>query len=480
MAAGMYTVDQDACEVVAMSSSPVPGMLTREELQEAIHGGEIETVLAVFPDLYGRLMGKRITGHFFMDHVADGGYHACNYLLACDMEMDPVPGYRYTSWQTGYGDFHCVPDFSTLRRAAWLPKTALVLCDIRSESGEEPVEVAPRRVLQRQLARAQEAGFRVMAGSEIELYVFDESYESARAKHYHDLQTMGSYIEDYHIFQGTKEDTLVGAIRAAMEGSGVPVEFSKGEWGPGQQEINLEYSDVLVQSDRNVVYKHAAKEIAYAQDKAVTFMAKWDEALAGSSMHVHVSLWDPDGRRNCFAGEQQIGPIMATDTFRWFLGGWMRHAREISACLAPYVSSYKRYQKGSFAPTGIAWSYDNRTAGFRIIGHGPSLRIECRIPGADANPYIVYAAAIAAGLDGVHNKIEPPPIFHGDIYQSAELPSVPATLHEAIDEFERSELMREAFGQEVTDHYLHFLRTEQRKFDEVVTCWERARFFERA
>src|SRR5947209_1251598 len=280
---------------MAMSQGPVPGMLTLEALREDIERGEIETVLAVFPDMYGRLMGKRITSHFFLDHVVEGGYQACDYLLAADIEMDPVPGYAYASWEKGYGDFHCVPDLSTLRRASWLPNTALVLCDVESESGERAVEVAPRRMLQRQLQRAREAGFTVMAGSEIEFYVFDDSYAAAKTKNYHDLQPMGYYIEDYHIFQGTKEDPLVGAIVRALDGSGVPVEFSKGEWGPGQQEINLEYSEALTQADRNVVYKHAAKEVAYAQDRAVTFMSKWDETLAGSSMHVHISLWDKDG-----------------------------------------------------------------------------------------------------------------------------------------------------------------------------------------
>jgi glutamine synthetase len=462
-----------------MSDGSIPGMLTREQLSDQIEGSEIDTVLAVFPDMYGRLIGKRITGHFFRDRIAEGGMHVCDYLLTVDMEMDPVPGYAFASWEEGYGDVHLVPDFSTLRRAAWLPKTALVLCDLYTDPEHKPVEEAPRQILKRQLARTREAGFSVMGGSEVELYVFNETYESAGEKNYHDLQTMGSYIEDYHIFQGTKEEVLIGAIRNALDASGVPVEFSKGEWGPGQQEINLEYSDALVQADRHMVYKHAAREIAYAQGKAVTFMAKWDERFAGSSMHAHLSLWDPEGRRPCFPGDRQLGPVMASDTFRWFLGGWMRHARELTVCYAPSVNSYKRYQEGSFAPTGIAWSYDNRTAGFRIVGHGPSLRIECRIPGADANPYLVYAAALAAGLDGIENRIEPPPIFQGNIYEAAELPRVPKTLHEAINEFERSELAPRVFGKGVFDHYLHFLRTEQRKFDEVVTCWERARFFER-
>lgn len=454
------------------------GMLSLDELAELVERGEIETVLAGFPDMYGRLMGKRINGGFFLEQTADGGMHACDYLLACDMEMAVIPGYRYTSWETGYGDFHCVPDLATLRRAAWLPKTALVICDL-FDHHKNPVEVSPRRMLQRQLKRAKEAGFTVMGGTEIELYVFDDSFAEARSKSYHDLRPMGPYNEDYHILQGTKEEELIGAIRRHLDQSGVPIEFSKGEAGLGQQEINLRYSEALAQADRNVIYKHAAKEIAWAQGKSVTFMAKWDEKHTGSSAHVHLSLWDEDGR-SVFPGDQKIGPVEGSNVFRWFLGGWMKHARALAACYAPYVASYKRYQARSWAPTAIAWSYDNRTAGFRVVGRGPSLRIECRIPGADANPYILYAAALAAGLDGIRNKIEPPDVFQGDIYSAAELPKVPGTLREAIAELERSDMAKEAFGEDVFEHYLHFLRTEQRKFDEVVTCWERSRYFERA
>jgi glutamine synthetase len=453
-------------------------MLTRADLTSQINRGEIETVLFVFPDWYGRLLGKRVTGAFFLDHMADEGMHACDYLLACDMEMAPIPGYKFTSWESGYGDFHCVPDFSTSRRASWLPKTAIVLGDLLRD--HKPVEVSPRRILQKQLERAMKAGFSVMGASELEFYIFHETYESAASKNYHSLTTAGSYIEDYHILQGTKEEQIVGAIRRELTASGVPVENSKGEWGPGQQEINLEYCDALTQADRNVIYKHAAKEIAHAQGKAVTFMAKWDERFAGSSMHIHLSLWDLDVDSNVFPGDQKFGPVEVSDTFRWFLGGWMKHAREFTACYAPNVSSYKRYQAGSFAPTGIACSYDNRTAGFRVVGQNQSLRIECRIPGADANPYIVYAAILASGLDGIRNEIEPPAIFQGDIYQAKDLPRVPSSLRDAISEFERSEVARQALGDEVVDHYLHFLRTEQARFDEVVTCWERARYFERA
>ena len=462
-----------------MKRDSITGMLTRITLGEAVERDEIDTVLTVFPDMYGRLMGKRVSSRFFINHVADAGMHACDYLLACDMEMDVVPGYKYTSWETGYGDFHCVPDLTTLRWAAWLPKTALVLCDLFDQAGE-PVEVSPRRMLQRQVARAREAGFTVMAGSEVEFYLFDHNFEEAKDRGYHGLQPASAYNEDYHILQGTKEEDVIGDIRRSLDRSGVPIESSKGEAGLGQQEINLQYSDIMTQADRHIIYKHAAKEIAYAHNKAVTFMAKWDEKHTGSSAHLHVSLWDAPGERNLFPSNQPAGSIAASEDFRWFLGGWMNRAREFAAYYAPYVTSYKRYKSRTWAPTRIAWGYDNRTAGFRVVGHGPSLRIECRIPGADTNPYIAYAATIAAGLDGVKNKIEPPKMFRGDIYAARDLPCVPTTLREAIDELEQSELARAAFGTEMVDHYLHFLKTEQQKFDAVVTCWERARFFERA
>lgn len=462
-----------------MDDKPARGMLTLPELGDLVERGEIETVLAAFPDMYGRLMGKRFTGHHFLEEVAQAGMHACDYLLTCDMEMEAIQGYGFSGWQTGYGDFLCRPDLDTLRHAAWLPRTALVLCDLFDHDGR-PVEVSPRRMLQRQLAQARDAGFTVMSGTEIELYVFDDSYGAAREKRYHDLQPMGFYNEDYHIFQGTKEEGLIGAIRRHLGASGVPVECSKGEAGLGQQEINLRFSEALVQADRNLLYKHAAKEIAWAQGKSVTFMAKWDERQTGSSAHLHVSLRDAAGERSLFQGDRPMGPVKASDTCRWFLGGWMKHARAFCACCAPYPASYKRFQARSWAPVAIAWSYDNRTAGFRVVGSGPSLRVECRIPGADANPYIAYAAAIAAGLDGIRNRVEPPAALSGDGYDLSGLPRIPSTLREAIDEFERSDLAREAFGESVASHYLHFLRTEQRKFDEVVTCWERARYFERA
>ncbi len=455
------------------------GRLDTNTLDRLVADGAVDTVIAAFPDMYGRLVGKRFTARHFVDAVLEHGMHACDYLLACDMEMDPVPGYAYTSWARGYGDFHPVPDVATLRLLSWQERTALVLCDVRQRDSEELLPYAPRSVLRRQVERAADAGYTAKGASELELYLFRDSYEQVAAKHFIDPEPLGPRIEDYHILQGTKEEFLVGAIRRHLERSGVPVESSKGEWGPGQQEIGLCYTDLVEMADRHTLYKHAAKEIAWQMGHAVTFMAKWDERYAGSSCHIHLSLYD-DGGKPLFPGNESIGRVRSSDVFRWFLSGWMVHLREMFAFFAPYPTSYKRYTAASFAPTAVAWSFDNRTTGFRIVGDGASLRIECRAPGADANPYLAFAASLAAGLHGIEKQMEPPPEFDGDAYRASKLPQVPSSLNEAIGLLERSAWAREAFGADVIDHYLHFFRTEQRKFDAVVTDWERRRYFEQA
>ncbi|MBI4428551.1 MAG: glutamine synthetase [Ignavibacteriales bacterium] len=454
-------------------------MLHVRTLQHLVKNEKIETILVVFPDMYGRLMGKRVTAHFFADHILRNGMHACDYLLASDMEMTPVPGYEFASWQRGYGDFRLKPDPQSLRLASWLDKTAIVLCDVFEEEKDNLVSVAPRTILKLQMERARKKGYVPMGATEVEFFLFNDSYENAARKQYVSLDPAGSYIEDYHILQGTKEEDVVGAIRSHLERSGVPVENSKGEWGPGQQEINLRFSNFLEMSDRHVLYKQVAKEIAWSKGRSVTFMAKWNSSHAGSSMHIHASLWN-NAKQPLFAGKEKLGPLHISPLFRWFLGGWMAHLQEMFPFFAPYPSSYKRYVAGSFAPTAIAWSYDNRTAGFRIIGKGPSLRIECRTPGADANPYLAFAATLAAGLDGIEKKTEPPPMFQGDVYKARELPQVPKTLHQAIRAMEQSRWARKTFGDAVINHYLHFFKTEQAKFDEAVTTWELARYFERA
>lgn len=454
-------------------------MLDEKTLRTMIRDGALETILVVFPDMYGRLMGKRVTGHFFLDRILHDGMHACDYLLASDMEMTPVPGYRFTSWEAGYGDVRLKPEMRTMRIASWLEKSAIIICDVYEEEQERLIRIAPRTILRDQVSRSIQKGFVPLGATEVEFFLFRDSYEEAARKQYVNLEPMGNYIEDYHILQGTKEEDVVGAIRYHLDRSGVPVESSKGEWGPGQQELNIRYADFLEMADRHVIYKHAAKEIAWQKGRALTFMAKWNSARSGSSMHIHASLWDQN-RHPLFPGKQELGPLHVSQIFRWFLGGWMAHIHELFPFFAPYPTSYKRYVVGSFAPTAIAWSYDNRTAGFRIVGHGDSLRIECRTPGADANPYLAFAACLAAGLDGIENKIEPPPMFNGDIYKARELPQVPRTLNDALRAFEQSTWARKVFGDDVVDHYLHFFRTEQLKFDEAVTNWELNRYFERA
>jgi glutamine synthetase len=456
-------------------------MLDLPALERAVEAGEIETVVTALPDLYGRLVGKRIVGRFFLEETLSAGMHVCDYLLACDMEMDPTPGYAYTSWETGYGDLQAMPDLGTLRRAAWLPRTALVLCDAVEEGSDRPVRVAPRGILRAQLERARGAGLMAKMGSELEFFLFREGYAEARGKGYRKLLTKQDYIEDYHLLSGTMAEDVIGAIRRDVDGSGIPVELSKGEWGPGQHEINLRYAPALEMADRHVVYKQAAKEIAFAQGHAVTFMAKWNEQHAGNSLHVHLSLWSPEDEA-LFASESEAIPgagFPCSDVFRFALGGLLAHARELTWFFAPNPNSYKRYRAGTFAPTGIAWSLDNRTAGFRIVGHGPSLRIECRIPGADANPYLVYAALLAAALDGIERELDPGPPFRGDVYAAEGLPRLPTSLPESLRELEGSAFARKAFGDDVIDHLLHFARSELSAVDSLVTDAERARYFER-
>jgi len=378
-------------------------------LLAAIKKGKFHTVILAMPDMQGRWIGKRFTARHFAKSAASHGTHACAYLLTVDMEMDPVPGFALTSWEKGYQDFALVPDFSTWRSLAWLPGTALVVADVLDAAHEKTVAVAPRQILKDQVARAAAKGWSLKMATELEFYLLRETYEGAQKKNWTGLEHFGTYIEDYHILQGTREEPVVGDIRNLMEASGVLVENSKGEWGPGQHEINLEYSDPVQMADLHTVYKHGAKEIAMQKGASLTFMAKYSDKLAGSSCHIHASLWDKAGKRSVFSsGGEGKTRTRPTREFRWFLGGAMSLAREFSLLFAPTVNSYKRYQAATFAPTRIAWARDNRTCGFRVVGEGDSLRIENRLPGADANPYLALAATIAAGLHGMENKIDPP------------------------------------------------------------------------
>jgi glutamine synthetase len=461
-----------------MSGPGVPeGMLTLDELAAAAGRDDIDTVVVGFTDHYGRLVGKRYDAGMFLDEVAAHGTHGCDYLLTTDMEMEPVPGYDLANWELGYGDVHLVPDMATLRRAAWLDRTALVLCDVADGRDDTPVAAAPRTILRRQVDAAAAQGLTSMAATELEYYLYRSSYRDAAAGGYADLQPAGWYLEDYHLMQGARTEDFTAAVRRHLRHSGVPVESSKGEWGVGQHELNIRYADVLSMADRHVVYKQCLKEFADRLGASVTFMAKVATEQAGSSCHVHMSLWR-DGD-NAFAGDHELGPVRCSDEFRWFLGGVLARVPDVMVFLAPTVNSYKRYVDGSWAPTRIAWSYDNRTAGVRVVGRGSSLRVECRIPGADCNPYLALAALLAAGRDGIANRTEPAPCFEGDVYAARDLPQVPRSLAEATDLFAASPFAKAAFGEQVVDHYTHFFRTEWEAYSSAVSDWERRRYFER-
>jgi glutamine synthetase len=455
----------------------MPGTLTLQELQAASDRGEIDTVIACMPDMQGRLVGKRFHAEFFLGGAHEET-HGCDYLLANDIDMEPVPGYAVANWEKGYGDFVMKPDLSTLRRIPWLPATALVICDVLDHDTHEELAHSPRAMLKKQIARLAAMNMSSSVASELEFYLFDETYGSAAEKNWHNLKTTGSYIQDYHIFQTTKEEEVMRAIRNGLQGAGIPVENSKGEWGPGQEEVNVRYADPLTMADWHVILKNGCKEIAHGLGKALTFMAKWRYDLAGSSSHIHVSLWDKAGKTPLFLdskGEHGMSPLM-----RHFMAGQLAYAREITLFLAPYINSYKRFQAGTFAPTKAIWSLDNRTAGFRLCGaETKGIRTECRIGGADLNPYLAFAALLAAGLAGVDQAMELEPAFVGDAYHGESLREVPKTLREATDLMRNSRMLRAAFGDEVIDHYVHTAEWEQFEYDRRVTDWELRRGFER-
>ena len=454
----------------------MPGNLTREQLQRAFDAGEIDTVVVAAVDMQGRLMGKR----FHAAHFLKGGYeetHCCNYLLAVDMEMTTVPGYKSAGWSQGYGDYVMKPDLATLRRVPWLPATALVLCDLLDHHTHAEVPQSPRAILKRQVARAREMGFDAMMATELEFYVFEQSYEALRDGGVDHLTAISGYNEDYHIFQTTKEEPLMRALRNGLYGAGIWVENTKGEADSGQAEVNVRYSDALDTADTHAIIKLATKEIAHAQGKSVTFMAKYDHRRAGSSAHVHQSLWT--NGTPAFRDAADAHGMSAT--MKHFLAGQLAHAQAITAFLAPHVNSYKRFCVGMFAPTKAVWSNDNRTAGFRVCGEGTkSVRIECRIGGADLNPYLAMAALLAAGLDGIDRKMELEPEMRGDMYQAGMVREIPKTLREAAALMQGSAMLRAAFGADVIDHYHHAALWEISEMDRVVTDFEVSRLLERA
>ncbi|CAN1546159.1 GlnA Glutamine synthetase [Paracoccaceae bacterium] len=454
----------------------MPGNLTLDALKAAVTTGEIDTVLVAGVDMQGRLMGKRFHAQFFIN----GGYketHCCNYLLAVDMEMTTVQGYKSSNWQTGYGDYVMKPDMATLRLVPWLPGTALVLCDMLDHH-HHPVAHSPRQILKRQVERARAIGLEPMMATELEFYLFENSYESLRDSNFAGLKPISAYNEDYHIFQTTKEEDVMRAVRNGLYGAGIPIENSKGEADSGQEEVNYRYSDALDTADNHTITKHGIKEIAWTKGRSVTFMAKYDHRKAGSSSHCHQSLWTKDGKPAFFDKDDKHG--MST-LMKHYIAGQLAYAREMTVFLAPYVNSYKRFTVGMFAPTKAVWSADNRTAGFRVCGeHTKAIRVECRIPGSDVNPYLTCAALLAAGLAGIEQKLELEPEMKGDMYSAGGVREIPHNLREAADLLNGSKMYRAAFGDDVIDHYHHAAQWEISETNRVVTDFEIQRLLERA
>jgi len=455
------------------------------QLEDDIRAGTIDTVLAVFCDHHGRLTGKRTDGEFFLDTVLEEGTENCDYLIACDLDNNPLPGFRWASYDQGYGDMRGVVDPTTIRYLPWLDKTALVVLDLVDVDTGEPVSVSPRAMLQQQVAVAADSGFTPKLGSEIEFFLFKEGYDEAHAEGHRTLTPNSPYLEDYHILQTSKEEELLGAMRRGLKGAGLPVEFSKGEAGKGQHEINLTYQTAVEMADINLLFKNAVKEIAHQHGKSATFMAKPHYDDAGSSFHIHSSLWDEDGVTSLMPAGPDDHDATPHDghhmsqTFRWYLGGLVATAREFSLLFAPTINSYRRFLPGSWAPTAVAWSVDNRTLGFRIVGHGQGMRVESRIPGADANTYHAFAATIAGGMYGVNNRIDPPAPYDGNGYTAVDLPRIPGTFVEAIELWRNSTIAKECFGDDVHHHVLNFAESEWLAFNQTVTDWERRRYFER-
>jgi glutamine synthetase len=438
-----------------------------DELRTRVEANEIDTVLLALTDMQGRLQGKRLTARHFLEEVLENGAEGCNYLLAVDVEMTPVDGYEMASWERGYGDFSIRPDLTTLRLVPWQAGTAMCLCDLIWEDGRE-VAASPRQILRRQLERLAERGWSANASTELELLVFRDTYETAWRKGYRELEPANLYNVDYSLLGTARIEPLIRRIRNCMAAAGLEVENSKGECNLGQHEINFRFADALRTADEHSIYKNGAKEIAAQEDMAISFMAKFNER-EGSSCHIHFSLADGEGM--LFARDDAL--------FRSFLAGQLACLRELTLLQAPNVNSYKRYVAGSFAPTAIAWADDNRTCSLRVVGHGPAKRFENRAGGSDLNPYLALSALVAAGLHGVDNGLELEPPYEGNAYLAADKPRLPTTLREARDLFASSRVAREAFGDEVVDHYVHAADVELAAFESAVTDWERVRGFER-
>ncbi|MBL4805864.1 MAG: glutamine synthetase [Rhodobacteraceae bacterium] len=451
------------------------GNLSFEDLKKSVSDGTVDTVLVCLVDMQGRLMGKRFLAQHFVDSAWEET-HCCNYLLATDLEMGTPDGFASTNWASGYGDYLMKPDLNTLRTVPWLEGTVMILCDVLDHHSHEPIAHSPRAMLKKQLAKLETMGFDAIMATELEFFIFEKSFAEIQKSGFRDLTPISSYNEDYHIFQTTKEEHIMRPIRNHLYAAGIPIEGTKGEAEAGQEELNIKYDKALNTADYHTIAKHAIKEIAWQQGHAVTFMPKWDHTKVGSSSHVHQSLWK-DGKPAFYDENDDLG---MSELMKHYMAGMLKYAPDYMYFLAPYVNSYKRFQKGTFAPTRTIWSVDNRTAGFRLCAAGSkSVRVECRIGGSDLNPYLAMAAQLAAGIKGIEEGLELAEPTVGDAYKG-DTGMIPQNLRDALETLKNSDMLREALGDDVVTHYSRAAEWELEEFDRVVTDWEIARGFERA
>jgi glutamine synthetase len=454
----------------------MPGTLTFDDLKSRVADGSIDTVLVCFVDIQGRLTGKRFHGVNFVETSFEET-HCCNYLLATDLEMATPDGYASTSWEMGYGDYVMKPDLSTIRPVPWLDGTAMVLCDVLDHHTHQPVPHSPRAILKKQIARLEALGFEAKMATELEFFLFEKSLDDIRKSDFRDMQPISGYNEDYNIFQTTKEEDVMRPIRNHLFAAGLPIENTKGEAEAGQAELNIRYAPALDCADHHSIAKHAIKEIAWQNGRAATFLPKWHKDRVGSSSHVHQSLWKNDDAA-FFDKSAKHG---MSEVMSHYMAGLIKYSPDYTYFLAPYVNSYKRFSKGTFAPTKTVWSVDNRTAGFRLCGENTKgVRVECRIGGSDLNPYLAQAVMIAAGIKGIEEKMELAPATTGDVYEDAKAADIPQTLRAATETLRGSQFLRDALGDDVVDHYTRAAEWEQEEFDRAVTDWEIKRGFERA
>ena len=454
----------------------MPGTLTFDALKKMVKDGSVDTVLACLVDMQGRLMGKRFHAVNFVE-TSYKETHCCNYLLATDLVMSTPEGFASTSWETGYGDYVMQPDLETIRPVPWLEGTVMVLCDVLDHDTHSPIPHSPRAMLKKQIARLKELGFDAMMATELEFFLFEQSFDTIRKSGYRELTPISGYNEDYNIFQTTKEENVMRPLRNHLFAAGLPIENTKGEAEAGQEELNIRYSQALDCADYHTIAKHAVKEIAWQQGHAASFLPKWHKDRVGSSSHVHQSLWK-DGKPMFVDEDDDLG---MSDLMRHYMAGLIAYAPEYTYFLAPYINSYKRFAKGTFAPTKTVWSVDNRTAGFRLCGAGTKgVRVECRIGGSDLNPYLAQTVMLAAGIKGIEDKMQLDPPTRGDAYGESKAVDIPQTLRAATETLRGSTFLREVLGDDVVTHYCRAAEWEQEEYDRVVTDWEIARGFERA